>query len=252
MRLNRPAQLAAILGIVAGTIVGVWHLRLPTGVVGEVRVYDEDRADQILAELDRAIADERASHVAPRLGTTLEPKDFRARTTEMVRLDQLVRTWEPEEPIPPELRQKVWNGLWERVKAVDKQHTRELERWVRRNEWPTLSQVGRTGMRNAWLIAQHADHKVAFQKVVLRQLGDRARRGEAERWQYAYLWDRVAVNEKRLQRFATQGRCVARDAWEAWPFERPVLVDKRRAKMGLDTYAEYRARMSANCANLRR
>ena len=252
MTRTRPAQLAAILGIIAGTIVGVWHLQLPTGVVGEVRVQDDDRAERILEKLDKDIADERATHHAPELGYTLDPAAFLVRTTEMYRLDQLVRTWEPPGRLPPEIRRRVWSGIAKRMVEIDAKHTRELKRWVRRNEWPTLSVYGKRAMMNAWLLAQHADQDRAFQKVVLRQMIERARQGEIEKWQPAYLWDRVAVGEKRLQIFATQGRCVARNAWEAWPFVDPPKLDRRRAKVGLEPYAQYRKRASKMCKNFRR
>ena len=259
MKLARPTHLAAILGIIAGTLVGVCHMHLAQevvgGVVGDVRIHDgdpRDKADEILARLDTDLQNERLTHRAPKLGTTLAPAAFEARTTEMFRLDQLVRTWEPPRRMSKEVRQLVWNGIATRMLEIDGAHTRELKRWVRRNEWPTRSAYGRRSMLNAWLIVQHADHDLEFQKVVLRQLGDRARRGEASKSHYAYLWDRVAVNEKRLQKFATQGRCVAPNAWEAWPSVEPAKLDQRRARMGLEPYADYRRRASKMCANFRR
>ncbi len=249
---TRATRLAATLGILAGLWFSSSELdrMLPAE---EPMVSDEtDMAKRILRRLDSQIAAEVGSHVAPKLGRSIDPKQVDARASEMFRLDQLVRKFQIPPALPRQVRIEVRRGIGQRMVEIDKAHTKELKRWVRRNEWPRRSQFGQPVMDAFWLIAQHADHDREFQRVVLRQIQRRVAEGEAEAWQVAYLFDRIAVGDRRLQRYATQGRCVARNVWNAHPFEKPHLVDKRRAKMGIGPLAEYQRFMSKFCKNFGR
>jgi hypothetical protein len=99
--------------------------------------------------------------------------------------------------------------------------------------------VGLDGANAAWLLVQHADHDVAFQKDILELMEPLVAQGEAAANDYALLYDRVAINEKRLQRYGSQGRCNAAKQWEPWPIEDAAQVDKRRADVGLQPLDEY-------------
>lgn len=105
--------------------------------------------------------------------------------------------------------------------------------------WFTISEFGAVTDSNAWLIVQHADLDTAFQKQVLSKLKQLYPKGETNRHNYAYLDDRDAVAEKRLQLYGTQGICVGPGKWEPHPIEDFSNVDKRRAEMELGTMAEY-------------
>ena len=52
----------------------------------------------------------------------------------------------------------------ERRRQVDRRHTSRLKAIIAQYGWPTYSMVGREGAVAAWLMAQHADHDVAFQQ----------------------------------------------------------------------------------------
>jgi len=71
---------------------------------------------------------------------------------------------------------------------------------------------------------------------------------------YAYLYDRVQIRYadgidgiKKLQRYATQGRCSGPGTWEPFPFENPDDIDATRANVGLGTLAEYKSRFKNMC-----
>jgi hypothetical protein len=79
-----------------------------------------------------------------------------------------------------------------------------------------------------------------FQQQVLDTLSDLVGKGETRASSYAYLWDRVAINQKKKQRYGTQGRCTGPGAWEPFEMEDPEKVDERRKSMGLSPLADYK------------
>jgi hypothetical protein len=65
--------------------------------------------------------------------------------------------------------------------------------------------------------------------------------------QQAYLTDRVLLHEGKPQEYGTQA--IARDGrFEPRKLRDPDHVDERRASVGLDSLAEYLARMAAHHA----
>jgi len=105
--------------------------------------------------------------------------------------------------------------------------------------WPGKSLVGEDGANAAWLLVQHADKDLAFQKDVLAKMEPMAKTEEVSPTDYGYMWDRIAVAEHRPQRYGTQFN----DKQEPQPIEDEAHVDERRASIGLPSMAEYRAQM---------
>ena len=97
--------------------------------------------------------------------------------------------------------------------------------------WPGISLVGEDGADGAWLVAQHADGDVAFQRQCLALLEEAHRRGDVPGRHLAYLTDRVRVNEKRPQVYGTQGAPSYDDVTTA-------AVNARRRQLGLPSMAE--------------
>jgi len=114
--------------------------------------------------------------------------------------------------------------------------------------WFKISVWGKEIDGDAWLLVQHMDGDVVFQKQVLEMLEPLYRTGETDPSNYAHLYDRVAWNERRPQRYGTQGRCAAKLRWEPKPLEEPARVDERRKTVGLEPMKSYRRRMSALCS----
>jgi len=124
---------------------------------------------------------------------------------------------------------------------TDHANTEWLKSDLKRHGWPKVTTEGEAADKAAWLLVQHADDDRAFQREVLavleRLLPEKGTRPAS----FAYLYDRVAVAEKRPQRFATQGRCTPAKVWEPFDVEDLGSIDKVRASVGLGTLAEYRA-----------
>ena len=126
-----------------------------------------------------------------------------------------------------------------RLLDIDRRNTRYLQQIVASIGWPGRSLVGHRGAFAAWLLVQHADHDLAFQKRCLELLTAAVAAGDAEAKHVAYLIDRVRVAEGLGQVYGTQ--CGA----DGQPrrTEQPENVDARRTAVGLEPLAAYLATM---------
>jgi hypothetical protein len=115
---------------------------------------------------------------------------------------------------------------------VDLKTRTRLGEIIKQTGWPLISTVGFDGANAAWLIAQHADRDLDFQKQALKLMRAAARRGQAAKENLAYLIDRVRVAEGKKQIYGSQnyykdGHLVVQ----------PVIdkknLDRRRKRMGL-------------------
>ena len=129
-----------------------------------------------------------------------------------------------------------------RLNQLDAAHTTRMREIVDEYGWPTQTMVGKDGAGAAWLLIQHADGAIDFQRRCLDLMQPLVERGDVSAVQVAYLTDRVRVHEGRPQLYGTQFRLVG-DEWEPFPIEDPGQVDQRRADAGLEPLAEYRAQI---------
>ena len=125
---------------------------------------------------------------------------------------------------------------WQRIDVANTDRLREI---VAEHGWPGRSLVGDDGAHHAWLIAQHADRQLDFQREALSFLADAVSRGEAAERDLAYLTDRVRMNEGREQVYGTQIAEVKDGSGVPWPVEDPANLDARRAAVGLPPFEEY-------------
>jgi uncharacterized protein DUF6624 len=127
---------------------------------------------------------------------------------------------------------------------VDVANTDRLRTIIETHGWPGTSLVGEQGAHHAWLIAQHSDRQLDFQRVALTLLAAAVANGDASARDLAYLTDRVRVNEGREQLYGTQLGCAQDDRVVPFPIERPEDLDARRANVGLEPLGEYIAAWS--------
>jgi hypothetical protein len=111
-----------------------------------------------------------------------------------------------------------------------------LDRIIAAHGWPGRALVGIDGARAAWLIAQHADSDILFQKHCLELIREAFVIGEAEGEALAYLTDRVLEHEGRPQMYGTQGVGVTTPEDEA-------RVDVNRKAIGLEPWRIYSERL---------
>jgi hypothetical protein len=142
----------------------------------------------------------------------------------------------------PELVKKMAD-VTRRLSEIDARNRAFLKAVVDKYGWPGKSLVGAKGAHVAWLLAQHADGDVAFQRRCL-ELMVKASKGEVDAKDVAYLTDRVLANEGKKQRYGTQavfrdGKAVAK------PIEDEAGVDERRKTVGLPPLREYLRQIEA-------
>lgn len=116
--------------------------------------------------------------------------------------------------------------------AADEKHTEVMKILVSTLNWPRLSEVGEDGMLAAWILVQHADHDVAFQRRCLTMM-EALPTYEVELWQIAYLTDRVLLNEGEKQIYGTQWS-VHNGVSSYRPMLEPERVNEKRREIGLE------------------
>ncbi|GAB3399771.1 hypothetical protein NX774_09380 [Massilia agilis] len=130
---------------------------------------------------------------------------------------------------------------------TDKQNQKELRRILETYGWPDAELVGYAGAHHAWLLVQHAPDQVI--KRLLPAMKAAAERGDLYAGNVALNIDRVLVSEGKKQLYGSQFRQTQSGGLQVQPIEDPKHLDERRAKMGMEPFAQYRAMvMQANQA----
>jgi uncharacterized protein DUF6624 len=128
---------------------------------------------------------------------------------------------------------------WHRV---DDDNTRWLGDLLTTRGWPGRTLAGEDGAQAAFLLAQHADRAPGVQRAFLDALRCAVAQGEASPAHLAYLEDRVRVHAGQPQLYGTQFT-VTSGSFGPYPIEDPRRLDERRAAVGLESFADYEARM---------
>ncbi len=249
------------------------ELILVTELVGATSAPDQATLDADRAATDAAwtrwlafgetvmtgapIAEPPYSHVAEMAAKAEAESDPRVR--ELLRRaarDQVIRRgWEVgaevwgQTPPSPGTRARFEARLSQQMCETDGDNTAWLKADLAANGWYRRSVFGDVPSRSAWLMIQHADRDPAFQREMLSLLEPLAAEKEVEPWDVALLFDRVAVNAGRPQRYGSQGRCVARNVWGPQTLEDEARVDEFRASMELPPLADYAGHMNRYCAD---
>lgn len=129
---------------------------------------------------------------------------------------------------------------------VNRSNTERLKSWVARCGWPDNARDGDKAADHAWLLTQHADHDRSFQKRMLVLIeAAAAQSGAGVDKNYAYLYDRIAIAEKRPQHYGTQFAHAGSKPCELAfsPMDERGKVEARRKAVGLMPLEAYRRYM---------
>jgi hypothetical protein len=105
---------------------------------------------------------------------------------------------------------------------------------IKKYGWPKISEIGKDGENNFWLIIQHADQDIRFQKLALEEMKKLLGTAEIDKEIYAFLYDRVQCNLNYKQLYGTQVNWI--ENGKASSFRSIIkedLADKRRSDLGL-------------------
>lgn len=145
------------------------------------------------------------------------------------------------------LSQKEWQNLLKKMHMIDVENTENLKLILNKWGWPAAPKFEPEYTFTFWLLAQHADHDLAFQKLALLEFKKIIKNNKKSLKEYAYLVDRVATNQHQSQMYGTQGQCVGRKKWQAYPLVNFKKVNVYRAKMGLNDFKSYQNMMNQMC-----
>jgi hypothetical protein len=129
------------------------------------------------------------------------------------------------------------------ILEVDGRHLGRMKEIVEQYGWPGRSLVGEDGANAAWLLVQHATQDPRFMKRCEDLMEDAVDDSEASAKDYAYLLDRVRLQNGKPQRYGTQWVRDTKGRLILQPLKDPEDVDERRRKMGLEPLAQYEAEL---------
>ena len=134
-------------------------------------------------------------------------------------------------------KQAEFERVSTKVAEADEANTKWMKAVIEKHGWPTITMVGKDGASAAWLLVQHADADMKFQRQCL-DLMTKLPKDEISQTNLAYLTDRVLLAERKKQRYGTQFTSVD-GKWKPLPLEDEANVDKLRAEVGMPPIAEY-------------
>jgi hypothetical protein len=177
---------------------------------------------------------------APRVDDPKVNEDLRQELLRMTKLDQDARNEFIEQlKKNPDAGKKSDAPGIKKLETIDLNNTKRMKEIIGKHGWPGRSLVGKDGSHAAWLLIQHADRNLEFQKKCLSLMKQALPKGEVSGQEVAYLTDRVLVAENKKQLYGTQCLIVNGEV-KFQPIEDEARVDKRRAEVGLQSLAEYK------------
>ena len=117
--------------------------------------------------------------------------------------------------------------------SVDRANLEWLAASLAEHGFPTVEQVGKDGVSDAFLLVQHADADPLLQQSVLESLRPRLENAGIRKSEFALLTDRVLTSQGKPQRFGTQFRQAKDGSFELKDTEDMAHLDERRKQMDL-------------------
>lgn len=106
--------------------------------------------------------------------------------------------------------------------------------------FPGYDVVGKEGSFHFWLIVQHLDKWPEFQHRVLKAMKKQVSRNNASASDFAYLTDRVRLNQGRKQIYGTQVEYDTNVCQAYSPkLFKPASINSRRHSVGLQSLEAY-------------
>ncbi|WP_296948559.1 DUF6624 domain-containing protein [uncultured Massilia sp.] len=180
---------------------------------------------------------------------TVDCKDVGDQLNGLASADQKIRQeWES-------LNQnlKFWtadhDALQKRWRDIDAENLKQVKDIIGACGWPKTKEAS----HSAWLLAQHADSDLKFQRLARGMLETSVKAGIAAPRDLAYLADRIATNEHRPQEYGTQFSQPDRCHLVLSEVDDLALVKQRRLAIGLQSLEDYEAEgrrrlIPADCA----
>lgn len=135
--------------------------------------------------------------------------------------------------------------LVEMMSLIDQNNADWLMSVIKDHGWFHIERFDIALNDAAWLITQHADRRPELQDAVIEIVSASPNELQSRARKYAYLSDRIAIRSGAIQKYATQGRCVASGKWEPWPYANDA--EQSRSKIGLPSISSYSTTVGSRC-----
>lgn len=120
-------------------------------------------------------------------------------------------------------------------------NTEEIKKIINEFGCITISKFTEKISHYAWLLVQHANHDIQFQKDYLKLMEES---NDVLLRDIAYLTDRICINQQLPQIYGTQfDPSTLKGDYSPFPIKDPESLDERRSKMGLQPIEEYKKYM---------
>lgn len=127
-----------------------------------------------------------------------------------------------------------------RISETDSLHFYKLESIIDEYGYPGYALVGKDFSDAFWNIVQHQDENIEFQERVLELMKKEVDKNNATKSYYAYLIDRVKVNQGDKQIYGSQMQLNSDStSYEPKPVVDPNNLNERRKSVDLPPMEEY-------------
>ncbi|QDH78577.1 hypothetical protein FKX85_05840 [Echinicola soli] len=133
---------------------------------------------------------------------------------------------------------QLGKGYSEEMAALHNRNAKLLDEIMDRIGYPTSDKVGKRASEAAWLVIQHSIGQPGFMKRSAKLLESAVREDKADPINLAYLTDRIAVLEGKLQLYGTQFDWDENGEMSPSPIDDMVKVNGRRKSIGLKPLEE--------------
>jgi hypothetical protein len=176
----------------------------------------------------------------PKTAGALDFLIYPAKVPEPALAAELIEMGEKDQAIRGNLKPgPIDKDLMARMEKEDLVREQRLGAIIDAKGWPTISMVGHEAANQAWLIAQHASP--AFLKRCVPLMQAAADKGEMAPGSLALSIDRDLTNDGNKQRYGSQVQTNEDGKTVMLPIEDPEHLDARRASMGMQPFASYKA-----------
>ncbi|MEO8017487.1 MAG: DUF6624 domain-containing protein [Pseudomonadota bacterium] len=140
-----------------------------------------------------------------------------------------------------------------KLEEVHRANSSRLRQIIAVFGWPGIALVGEKGAKASWRIALHSFGEPSFMRQCRDLIDKASQEGDAPRWQFAIIDDRIHVYEGKPQRYGTQLR-NGPNGLEPHPIENLERINSMRAQAGLPalarTVAQARAQPQPDVAEI--
>lgn len=133
---------------------------------------------------------------------------------------------------------QLGEGYNEEMAALHNRNAKVLDEIIDSIGYPTSDKVGEEASEAAWLVIQHSIGQPDFMKKCVKLLEKAVGENKADPTQLAYMKDRIAVLEGKLQLYGTQFDWDKNGELNPRPFDDITQVNHRRKSIGLNTVEE--------------